>query len=394
MTSPRLLRCGFVIGSLCAFGLATSTASTGFRVGPENAPGQASLYAISTGWHYPVRAIFSLNRKNLHKVAESFGDKAPPFEWVSRYGSVTQSMTALEFPMSGVNERGLTIQATVLKGKPLPTVPAGGTGIHRLQWIQFQLDTSATLAEVIQKSVTLKQPLLTRGGKINAQYQVCDPHDCANLAFFDDKAVAQGSIGRVEVNWMTGKTQRDPRRWPLSVIANHPYDESIGAYQRCTSFPCRTGDDSFDRFIEASERLKSFAALPLDATAAMLKAFDDLKSVDQGYPLTTWNEVYQVASTEPGKFEVLFSYKSPSKPIDDRQWIHLRSPDFACRKAAKVWWLDMDRAGGERTAEAVVWNAEVQRQLVGQHGSQYSKEQQQALIDYAERKTSCVTPGS
>jgi penicillin V acylase-like amidase (Ntn superfamily) len=96
-------------------------ASTGFHVGDGS-------YAISTGWYYAVDAAAMVNGRGTERTVELFGAAGTPAHWVSRYGSLSISMRGPGFAMSGMNEKGLMIQATILKGKEQVHPPEGMSG--------------------------------------------------------------------------------------------------------------------------------------------------------------------------------------------------------------------------------------------------------------------------
>jgi penicillin V acylase-like amidase (Ntn superfamily) len=379
----RLVVCGLLLS-------APISASTGFHVrAPETSGNPSRLYAISTGWYYPVQAAVMVNPRNVRKTNAS----GSSFQWDAQWGSVTKTMIGLDMPMSGVNEKGLLFQATVLAGRPSVRGSSDSVMIPQLRWMQYHLDTSTTVAEVIRKSLTSKAPILPTG-KYNIQFQACDAHDCAVFSFYDQTAVAQGSMGRVEVDFGTGTTKTDTKQtWPLAAIANHTYGESIDAFNKCQSFPCVGTEDSLNRFIKAAVLAKTEARErgPWDAVAT--KTLADLKAVDQGSPKTTWNVVYELVPRADGTNKITLFYKSPSTPIENRQWIDFGSPDFDCRKPIKVWWLDMAKKGGDQTGEASTFTQEAQQKLVGQHVTIYSLDEIKGFISYPET-TKCLPPPS
>ncbi len=81
---------------------------------------------------------------------------APRLSWTSRYGSVTYSVFGREFPDGGLNEAGLYVgEMTLMATKwpddsPLPRM-------YHHQWIQYLLDSCATVDEVLA-SLTVALP--------------------------------------------------------------------------------------------------------------------------------------------------------------------------------------------------------------------------------------------
>ncbi len=89
-----------------------------------------------------------INKRNLRK--KSFVQ--PPektFEWVSKYGSITFNQAGKEFPYGGINEAGLVIELMWHREAVYPEKD-NRYGLSELQWIQYQLDNSETVKEVIR----------------------------------------------------------------------------------------------------------------------------------------------------------------------------------------------------------------------------------------------------
>ncbi len=80
----------------------------------------------------------------------------PMLEWAVRHGSVTFNSFALELPAAGINERGLCI-ALMRHEQGCFGWDSSVKRLSPLQWIQYQLDTSSTCAEVIA-SLEIAQP--------------------------------------------------------------------------------------------------------------------------------------------------------------------------------------------------------------------------------------------
>src|SRR5262249_4139321 len=120
-------------------------------------------------------------------------------------------------------------------------------------------------------------------------------------------------MGRVEVDLTTGAQTIDrAKRWPWATIANHTADVSIATFERCSAAACADLDDSFMRFNRVTEAARAYGS----ATPELSRLFADLKTVDQGYPKTTWNEVYTVEQ-RGGAVSVRLSYKAPGRAIED-----------------------------------------------------------------------------
>ncbi|HEY0750007.1 MAG TPA: linear amide C-N hydrolase, partial [Chitinophagaceae bacterium] len=73
---------------------------------------------------------------------------AANFNWVSNYGSVTFNQYGKEFPTGGMNEKGLVVELMWLDETEYP-VRDKRHSLGVLQWIQYQLDCSQSVSEVI-----------------------------------------------------------------------------------------------------------------------------------------------------------------------------------------------------------------------------------------------------
>jgi hypothetical protein len=365
---------------------AAASASTGFNVPAKNG---THHYGISSGWYTPARAALTLNPRNIERNGAIDASTTNAPVWTSRYWNVTQTMFGAGFPMSGVNEKGLIIQATILRDRPYPAPPARALVLQRSQWTQYHLDTSASLQEVIAKSVTGEHPVMPQSA-INAQFQVCDVRDCAVISYYDDKVVAHGSIGRVEVDLASGAQKVDRANlFPWGTIANSLLSENIAAFEK----PSADMNDSLARFNSVTSAVQGYAKGKVDLT----RIFADLAKVDQHFPKTTWNEVYTVQQ-RGDRTSVRLSFKKPEAPMEQLQSIEVTpaSFDVECGKPTTMWWIDMDRPGGDRSSEHFGYTREVQQVLAMQHakenGGQFPRATLEPMVTAPETKTTCKKP--
>lgn len=109
-----------------------------------------------------------INNRGVNKQAIV---EAPykPASWVSKYGSITFNQVGIDAPMDGMNEKGLVIAQMGLAESQYPK-PKPENIINQLEWIQYQLDMSATLDEVIENNKKISiVPVF-----IPVHYLVCD----------------------------------------------------------------------------------------------------------------------------------------------------------------------------------------------------------------------------
>jgi choloylglycine hydrolase len=90
--------------------------------------------------------LMVVNRRGLAKRSVSV---AQPISWVSKYGSVTYNQFGVEMPNAGMNEAGLVVEMLWLEEARYAGQDTRKE-INVLQWIQYHLDTAATVQEVIK----------------------------------------------------------------------------------------------------------------------------------------------------------------------------------------------------------------------------------------------------
>jgi penicillin V acylase-like amidase (Ntn superfamily) len=160
---------------------------------------------------YEVHYCIMTNNRNITKVA--FGDETNPAKWTSKYGSITFN-SSKEFPYSGMNEKGLIITDMALNYSgvyPFPNkedLPA----IEEAQsWIQYQLDNSASVEEVISSTKEINVvPRIIIPDRLD-HYLVCDKSgSTAIIEFLEGEMVVH-----------TGD------ELPVSLVTNWKYDSEI-----------------------------------------------------------------------------------------------------------------------------------------------------------------------
>ena len=151
------------------------------------------------------------------------------------------------------------------------TYPDNGElpAIGELQWIQFLLDTCATVKEAEQKAalVRIVQPLS------RLHYMVADrTGDCAIFEFMD---------GNMHV-YQCGSL-------PIPVIANTPYSEAVKDLENPECSRSRFSDyerNSMERFVEGSAQLAGmFPASEDDRLPFILKALQTVRREDTAFSL-------------------------------------------------------------------------------------------------------------
>ncbi|PSU30513.1 linear amide C-N hydrolase [Photobacterium lutimaris] len=174
-----------------------------------------------------------LNPRYLNKC-----DKLPLGErlyWKSLYGSVTLVQFGCELPSGGMNERGLSIHLLEQRDAVYPPLDQSESILSELQWIQYQLDMSQNVEEVVASLDRVK----LQSHFISLHYVVADSVGHA--------AVIEFVGGRIEVTrYDTGQTL---------VLTNH----SLAKCKLNQSEPSKIAENpSWSRFFQLQEISASY----------------------------------------------------------------------------------------------------------------------------------------
>ena len=113
-----------------------------------------TLLGHNMDW-FADRLVLLTNKRHVKKHGFVFAND-PPFTWTSKYGSISLVMEGREITGRGMNEAGLVILEMALGDTQQSTdsnVPRLSVG----QWAQYQLDTSATIEDVIASDKVVRQ---------------------------------------------------------------------------------------------------------------------------------------------------------------------------------------------------------------------------------------------
>lgn len=267
-----------------------------------------------------------VNKRGVARTADAGGDPKPA-RWESKYGSVTFNQYGRDFPSGGINEAGLTIELMWLEGSRYPAADAR-PAVDVLQWIQYQLDNHATVAEVLASEKGLR---IT--SQVPLHYLVADRKgQVATVEFLNGHLVAH-----------TGKDL------PMAALANSTYDESL-AFARKQGEDVPGGIGSLTRFARAAKRVRTFDAKGTDPVAY---AFETLDQVAQpGF--TQWSIVYEV---DRGRVHFRTRDRRKIRSLD------LKAVDFACSAPVRVLDLDAD-VQGDVAKRLVPYTRDLNRELV------------------------------
>lgn len=321
----NLLRIGIVCAVLMATGVHTALACSTFCIR------DARVFGRNYDWMVED-CLLTVNKAGLEKTAMV---RNRPARWTSRYGSVTFNQYGHEFPTGGMNEVGLVVELMWLDEAEYPE-PDDRPAVTTLQWIQYQLDNSTTVADVIGSDVRVR--IASRGG-VSLHYLVADANgEVATIEFLDGKLVAH-----------TGDDL------PYPVLTNSTYRASRAyASQRDAFGGARAMDPglgSLARFARAAAGVSGFTSG--GGEAAVVHAFQLLADVAQGAH-TVWSIVYDIEARE-------IHVRTHSNPSIKR--LSLAGLDFSCDAPAQV--VDLATAGaGDLRSQLQDYTAKVNFDLM------------------------------
>jgi penicillin V acylase-like amidase (Ntn superfamily) len=254
--------------------------------------GDQKLFSKSYDWRIGY-GHFLMNRKGMEKTSLKYKSTDLPMTWSSLYDSVTFNQFGREFAHGGMNEKGLMIEILWLNGSVYPTADSRKS-INELQWVQYNLDTHANVAEVLANAPTIRvSPVYAE-----VHYMVCDAKgDCATLEYVDGKLVTHSTVDK---------------NMAYRAITNSTYSNSSAVMKDYKGFGGTkaiplSGYGSLDRFVRANYYAQKFSTEKIaDPVSYAFTVLDTMESV--GY--TRWQIVY-----DPVNLKVSFRTKSSIKPI-------------------------------------------------------------------------------
>jgi|GEM_PF-444618 len=263
-----------------------------------------------------------VNKRNVSKTAWLNPDsiEKQPVTWTSKYGSVTFNAWGREFPESGMNEAGLVVN---LLWEPATTeypTPDERPAIRSNQWIQYQLDNSATVADVIASDLELR--IIKTGGPMH--FFVCDNMgNCATIEFVGGTLV-----------YYTQETM------PVKALVNTPYARCIEYWEK-DELPIPDLYAAVERFITAGEMLEDYdpetSGPAIDYTFTVLSNTTFIVLSDPFWSIPTqWSIAYDIPNQR-------INFHTPDN--EDLRYVDLNSFDFSCNTPVRVLDVQEDLSG-------------------------------------------------
>lgn len=214
----------------------------------------------------------NINLKGVEKTSLSLLPEKP-FSWTSKYGSITFNQNGREFPYGGMNELGLVIENMMLNSTQYPESDNRNC-LEELQWIQYQLDVSATVEDVINSNKYLR---ISYTSIAPIHFSVAD---------------ANGNFATIE--YIKGKfIYHTGNNLKYRVLSNSTYDESVKYYDKLDNEKKKNIKNlsSLNRFSKAAYMIDEYNN---ENDKIIDYAFDVLKNVSHSG--TMWSIVYDIKS--------------------------------------------------------------------------------------------------
>lgn len=275
------------------------------------------------------------NPRGLRKTALMLGT---PAQWVSKFGSVTFHQFGREFPCGGVNEAGLALAVLWLHEAEYPQADQR-PAVNEVQWVQYQLDTAATVKDVLASDRHVRiQPL----SETKLHYFIADRSgDCAVVEFLDGRLVA----------W-----HGDNLKCP--VLANSTYADSLKDFT--------TGGTAQERDQLNEEPDNPFLRGPrFSRAAALVEKFDSKQDDPVEYAFKSLEVVRQKRFT---RWQIVYDldrsvihFRTTASP--ERRMIDLKRLDFRPSSGARAMDIDL-KSRGDVLGQFKPWTPEMNRQLI------------------------------
>lgn len=223
----------------------------------------------SYDWHMGQGLVLT-NKRGVKKQALVLDPRDRPAEWTSEHASLTFNQYGREMPNGGINDAGLVVEIMWLDDSRYPPKDRRPT-VNELQWIQYQLDTAATVAEVRASADELR--VSPANGRVH--YLACDASGvCAAFEYVDGRLVVSAGDDL-----------------PVETLTNHTYAASRRHLEKHRGFggerALPRSSSSLDRFVRASALARAESDTPV-----VKRAFEILDDVRiDGY--SKWNIVYE-----------------------------------------------------------------------------------------------------
>jgi len=293
---------------------------------------EGPVFGRNYDWEVGVANV-TINKRGLMKTA-LVKENEDPAEWVSKFASLTFNQYGHELPTGGMNEAGLVVEVMWLDETRFPK-PDERKGVCELQWVQYQLDNSSSVQEVLDTNSKIR----VTQDSTTIHFLVCDREgNQATVEFLNGEMVAHSDADL-----------------PIPALTNSTYTTSMHYLEDIEGFggerPKPMSQSSLDRFVRAACGVVDYDPSPPGETVEY--AFGILADVAQG-PYTRWSIVYDIENRT-------VHYKTREAPTVKS--VKLSAFDLSSRTPAQI--LDIDTPdAGDPTALFVDYTTEANRKLI------------------------------
>ncbi|KPK73484.1 hypothetical protein AMJ87_01485 [candidate division WOR_3 bacterium SM23_60] len=289
----------------------------------------AWIYGRNYDWMVE-QGLVMVNKRGVAKTAATQDN---PAQWVSKYGSITFNQYGRELPLGGMNEAGLVIEVMWLQQTEYPH-PDVRQAVADLQWVQYQLDNAATVADVIASDKTVR---ISIRSATPIHFLVCDrTGQAATIEFL------QGT--------MVVHTQET---LPVTALTNNTYAYCLRLFNMFhgdeTSEAFDAADNSLKRFVWAAQGVQNWN--PKVSDAPVDYAFGILDKVSTN--ITMFRIVYDVGNKR-------IFYRTKSNPA--QRHIDFDAFDYSCNTPVKI--LDIGAGEGDVTDDFVAYSYKANYDLI------------------------------
>ncbi len=278
------------------------------------------------------------NLRNIKKTRYLPYDETPT-TWTSKFGSITFNQYGKEYPMGGMNETGLVVEVMWLPDTQYPN-PDQRSAIDELGWVQYQLDNSASIKDVIEndKKIRISNKTL---GKIHF-------------------LVTDNSGKSLIVEYLNGITNfYYDDKLPLPCLTNDSYSKSLAFIKNNRGFGGEAPIDYQNHSVGNS--LNRFAII-----ADMLNKYkpeENISVIDYSFDILN-----KVKDEKESQFQIVYDIKHKKIYFCSLQSQNIKSVDFEkfdfdC--SSKVMMIDINNSyEGNISNRFISYNAKTNYELV------------------------------
>jgi penicillin V acylase-like amidase (Ntn superfamily) len=260
--------------------------------------GDTVLFGNTLDWYFEDGLIV-VNKRNVSKTALGFSN---PAKWASKYGSITINQWGREFPQRGMNEAGLAVGEMTLSETEYPADDRR-PAISNPQWIQYQLDNCATVAEVIATDSKIRMDK----NEYHSHFFVADSNgDCVTMEWLNGKLV-----------YHTGNSL------PIKALTNSTYQSLLDFYAQKKPHP-ENDYCTWARFYRIADMLENYNRA---ANGSALEYAWKIHAAVHNPGRTRWTLLFDLKRL---RFYITTSVNSNIRYLD------IKACDFSCSTPVKM----------------------------------------------------------